>query len=319
MGLLSLFMKNKQKQETPDDSDSGEFHSHAEEESKSARGNGKRAASVRKAKTVDPVLPEKKRARRRLIGAVALVLAAVIGLPMLFDSEPKPLSDDINIQIPSKDKAFSVDGANAREASAKPMLAPVIEENKALANDPIEEVIAPAATKPVVAVAKKDSAPATKSEPKAAAISVLPEPKTETKTAAKVDAKLESKPQNPADTHIEQSAKPAGKAEAGTEAARAMAILEGKGPVKKTASAESTAKSGTSFVVQVAALATQGKANELQAKLKTASIKSYTQKIATTSGDIIRIRVGPFDSREEAEKTRAKLIKLGLSGTVIPN
>ncbi len=53
---------------------------------------------------IDPMLPEKKRARRRLIGATALVLAAIIGLPMIFDSEPKPLSDDIAIQIPSRDK-----------------------------------------------------------------------------------------------------------------------------------------------------------------------------------------------------------------------
>jgi DedD protein len=315
MGLLSLFMKNKQKQETTDDSDSGEFHSHAEEESKSARGNGKRAASVRKAKTVDPVLPEKKRARRRLIGAVALVLAAVIGLPMLFDSEPKPLADDINIQIPSKEKTFSADMPNAGETSAKAMVAPVIEKNKARTSEPIEEVIAPEATTPADVVPKKESPLPTKAELKAAPISVLPEPKAENKTGSKVEAK----PSVQVNAHIEPTAKLPGKPETATETARAMAILEAKGPAKKTPAAEVATKSATSFVVQVAALATQGKANELQAKLKTASIKSYTQKIATTSGDIIRIRVGPFDSKEEAEKTRAKLVKLGLSGTVIPN
>jgi len=54
---------------------------------------------------MDPMLPEKKRARRRLIGATALVLAAVIGLPMIFDSEPRPISQDIAIQIPPRDKA----------------------------------------------------------------------------------------------------------------------------------------------------------------------------------------------------------------------
>ncbi|MFD2272916.1 hypothetical protein ACFS07_22085 [Undibacterium arcticum] len=35
---------------------------------------------------------------------MALVLAVVIGLPMILDSEPKPLADDIAIEIPSKDK-----------------------------------------------------------------------------------------------------------------------------------------------------------------------------------------------------------------------
>ena len=45
----------------------------------------------------------KKRARRRLVGALALVTFVVIVLPMLFDKEPKPLSRDISIQIPNPD------------------------------------------------------------------------------------------------------------------------------------------------------------------------------------------------------------------------
>lgn len=64
-----------------------------------------RAAKSQDEEPIDPMLPEKKRARRRLIGATALVLAAIIGLPMVFDSEPKPLADDITIQIPPRDKA----------------------------------------------------------------------------------------------------------------------------------------------------------------------------------------------------------------------
>ncbi len=61
-------------------------------------------ATAQDEEPIDPMLPEKKRARRRLIGATALVLAAIIGLPMVFDSEPKPLADDISIQIPPRDK-----------------------------------------------------------------------------------------------------------------------------------------------------------------------------------------------------------------------
>jgi DedD protein len=45
----------------------------------------------------------KKRARRRLIGAIALVAGTAAVLPMVLDSEPKPTSKDINIQIPSPD------------------------------------------------------------------------------------------------------------------------------------------------------------------------------------------------------------------------
>ena len=51
---------------------------------------------------LDPTLPEKQRARRRLVGAIALVVAAVIILPMVLDSHPKPVTDDISIDIPSR-------------------------------------------------------------------------------------------------------------------------------------------------------------------------------------------------------------------------
>jgi DedD protein len=51
---------------------------------------------------LDPTLPEKQRARRRLVGAIALVIAAVVVLPMILDTHPKPVTDDIAINIPSR-------------------------------------------------------------------------------------------------------------------------------------------------------------------------------------------------------------------------
>ena len=45
----------------------------------------------------------KKRARRRLIGAIVLVAAVAAILPMVLDTDPKPTSQEINIQIPSPD------------------------------------------------------------------------------------------------------------------------------------------------------------------------------------------------------------------------
>lgn len=53
--------------------------------------------------TSDEELQLKKRARRRLIGAIVLVLVVVLGLPMVLDTEPKPASQDVDIRIPSPD------------------------------------------------------------------------------------------------------------------------------------------------------------------------------------------------------------------------
>jgi cell division septation protein DedD len=45
----------------------------------------------------------KRRGRRRLVGAVALVLAAVIVLPMVFDPEPRGTGSTVNVRIPGED------------------------------------------------------------------------------------------------------------------------------------------------------------------------------------------------------------------------
>lgn len=282
MSLFSILRKNKQESASEDTT----FYSRAEEESQAVRGRAKRKGAQGKL-SADPVLPEKKRARRRLIGAVALVLAAVIGLPMILDSEPKPLADDIAIQIPSKDKPVSATAARPAQESGNRQADSSLDDK--------EEIVEPATAgaKPEVKPDAKPTAaqpPAAPAQPKArdadkpnAAAQPVAVAKSETRSADDAD-----------------------------DAARAKALLEGK-PDPKAAE-----KGHGKFVIQVAALATKEKVDELQAKLKQAGIKSYTQKVATESGDRTRIRVGPFTSKEEAEKVRAKIVKLGLNGTVVP-
>ena len=46
----------------------------------------------------------KRRGRRRLIGAVALVLAAVIVLPMVFDPEPRSTAPQLSVRVPGEDE-----------------------------------------------------------------------------------------------------------------------------------------------------------------------------------------------------------------------
>jgi DedD protein len=65
----------------------------------------------------------KKRARRRLVGAAALALFAVIVLPMVMDREPRPLSQDIQVRIPSQDAA----GFAAKLLPGKPAATPMPE------------------------------------------------------------------------------------------------------------------------------------------------------------------------------------------------
>jgi DedD protein len=343
MGLLSRF---KQKQETSEDRDSGEFRSRSEEETSSARGEKKSSArqskAARKEKPEDPALPEKKRARRRLIGALALVLAAIIGLPMLLDSEPKPLADDINIQIPSKDKSLplaaplerakqpgrtgddlsrrSVDALDTTDGSEEIIPAPSLSESKNKPKGADQSTSnANKNTSALVAAGKKEPPASTSTGADAKAASARPESKPDNQTTSKQNslpaaATPLKPPAKPA--HAESKTEPvANKVDGADEAARALAILEAKPAVKS----DPADKIASHYVVQVAALATPEKVAELQAKLNAGGVKSYTQKVATTSGEKIRVRVGPFSSKEEAEKARMKLSKLGLGGTLIPN
>lgn len=278
MGLLSSFRKKQQESSTGN----SDFYSRADEEIPA----GRRRKSSKRDEPVDPVLPEKKRARRRLVGAIALVLAVVIGLPMILDPEPKPLSGDINIQIPSRDTPASIP-------------APVAVDNQEKVEAPEVPVAAPV-PQPEQLV-KAPAAPAT------------PEPKPA------VTKPAEHKPETPA--HDKSHTTPPAAADKSAadkaaDAARARAILEGK--AQSQPQSQHQAKSAGKVAIQVAALASQDKVNELQKKLQAAGLKSYTEKVSTSAGSVIRVRVGPFANEAEAEKARAKLTKAGLSGKLVP-
>lgn len=95
----------------------------------------------------------RRRARRRLIGAVALTLIVVIALPMILDSEPKPVGQNIELTIPNKDKVGEfVPKMDLPAVAAPTPTAPAVSA----------PVAAPAAAAPVsVADSQPASAPAT--------------------------------------------------------------------------------------------------------------------------------------------------------------
>jgi len=90
----------------------------------------------------DPTLtedPEKQRARHRLIGAATLVLIAVIGLPQILDKKPKPVANDITVQIvssipnpaagilnPEPEKKVSLDSKPETKLDIKPEVKPTV-------------------------------------------------------------------------------------------------------------------------------------------------------------------------------------------------
>lgn len=343
MGLFSFFGKNKQGRAAED---SGRFYSKDDDAAIGERARSKRASSAGavagstrgRGTGNDPLLPEKKRARRRLVGAIALALAAAVGLPMLLDSQPnKTLAGDIAIQIPSKDKAAplpvpadpSAPAAQAGPASARDRTVAAVAAEDSVGKD--EEIVqmppvSKSASKPaVVAAAKPQGAaelpkPEHKPEHKPEPPKPKAEPKQEARPEHKPEPRPEHKPAEKADKPVKPKSEDKPKLEdkpvKPRDDVRALAILEGKGADKtdKAEKDKQPADAGSQkFVVQVAALSSQEKAAELQAKLHGAGINSHTEK----AGELIKVKIGPL-SKDEAEKVRAKLGRIGLSGFMTP-
>lgn len=109
----------------------------------------------------------RKRARRRLIGAITLVVIAVVVLPMVLDREPEPLTQAVDVRIPAKDKAAPLPEPPPAPAPA-PASPPAVPEKSA---PPEKAATAPAPpTKPAPAAkapepAAKAPAPAAKAAP----------------------------------------------------------------------------------------------------------------------------------------------------------
>ena len=113
------------------------------------------ASSKKTQEAAQDVNTLQKRGRRRLVGAIALVLLAVIVLPMVFDPEPRPNAPLVSVRIPSEDGSkFTPKGVAPRPPEAEPRPAEKKAEEKA--PDPAPTVApAPEPAKPAARVAEK--------------------------------------------------------------------------------------------------------------------------------------------------------------------
>lgn len=187
-----------------------------------------------------------KRGRRRLVGAIALVLLAVIVLPMVFDPEPRPNTPAVSIRIPSEEGTKFIP-----KAAPKP---------------------------PARAEAKK-------AEEKAGETTPAPNP---------------------------EPPKPVAKAPEPRQAGK-LASAPAPKPAEIKPAAAAAPPPGGQFMVQVGAFASPDKVKEITDQLKEAKLAHYTETVATTKGPVARVRLGPFASKEAAEKARERAKALGLN------
>lgn len=261
--------------------------------------SGRRTAARGQRALDDDAHALRQRARHRLIGALALVLAAIIVVPMMVGTEPEapaPVPQVVQAPIPPLPEPVSPD-AGAPAASGQVGQAPSA-ESPLPAPEPVPEQ-PPAHVSP----------PAAPQQPAPGA--EQPRPATPAPEAPKPAKPAE--PEKPANND-----KPASNGGSRTDdGAVALALLEGRSAANTPKPAPAPAAKGN-FVLQIVALSSDSEAQNRRSQLVAAGVTNAFVESATSNGKTTyRLRVGPFPTREAAQAAQTRLRALGYDNSFI--
>lgn len=246
------------------------------------------------------------RARRRLIGAVVLVLTGVVVFPLIFETQPKPVVSSMSLVIPSQNQASIAPASAPRVPAADARAAAAIAESSA------EMASAPQHLKTPTPGSQAGATSSQSQETPAASPSAA---------ARQTPARVQPAAAVAAPAKHQQTQRQIASARV------ALAALEGKQPDQiSTQQAEAAlaksaeavvAPNSARYVIQAGAYADTRVAHQVRQKIEHAGFKTYTQVVDTAGGKRIRVRVGPFASRQEADKALARIKALGLAAVVL--
>ena len=264
----------------------------------------------------------KRKARRRLVGAVVLALGAAIVLPLLLEKEPRPLGDDVSVRIPPVDESKFVNRLTGKTGDAKALPKA---ETKVIAAAPGKSEVKPdvpaesAARIPACATAggchRCARAEESGDRSRAARVGAFPI------SAPKADARGCGSPTPRASQTRSEGRTTAPPTESSSDPKPALAAVNpapaAMSDAASTASAATPAK-GDGFVVQLAAFADDKGANALANKLKRSGYAAYVQPVETSRGTLWRVRVGGYALEPEADAARVTLKGEGYNGIIAP-
>ncbi len=232
------------------------------------------------------------RARRRLIGALALVLAAVIIVPMLFDSSAPPdqvASTPVVVPAivppppPEANVALAPTEPGPGDANGAPPASEAPASGGAAGDvaGALPDAVTPAQPSPQASTQPPASEPAAGAKPKPV-----------DKPADKPAVKHEPKPS----------------ANRSDDGSVAIALLEGRSPGKKAAAPAAKGE----FILQIAAYTSDKDAQTRRDRLVSSGVtNTYVENAVSNGKTTYRLRVGPFPTREAAQAAQARLRALG--------
>ncbi len=273
-------------------------------------GKGSQAA---RGETVEVM---RRRARHRLTGAALLVILAVVGFPVLFDSQPRSIPVDARIEIPDRENVAPLvvpapSTSTSAEATEEVLETPAVAQAPASKPKPATTTAAHSDPSPSGSSAKV-TAKETASSDKSASTPAFVEARPSAARSKNESDPVAVAPAATAPAASQQTARQ-------QEAERARALLEGRsGKVSAQAPPIPVAAADSErFIVQVGAFSDDSKVREARAKLERGGLTTYTQAVQTKDGKRTRVRVGPFSGRQEADKAAAKIKALGLPAAVL--
>jgi DedD protein len=264
-------------------------------------------ADTSAANAPDPALPLERQARRRLIGAATLVLVVGVLFSLFFDAEPRGTRDDVQVRIPAREAAGA---AGAQPGGSAAPVGPTAAAGAGAATDG-------ASTGP----AGGGAAPGAQSQAGAAA-GQAGEPRHEAVAEAAPAGQGVAEPVPPSPLPAPLAA--ASKAETAASKAETAASKNEAGarPPAKTARAEAKpdakpdGKVGGYFL-QVGAFASDKAATDQVERIRRLGASAFKETIRTQQGERIRVRLGPYPTREAADPIRNRLRAAGIDVTLV--
>lgn len=251
----------------------------------------------------------KHRAWRRLIGAALLLGAAVLCFPLLFNTPPRALSQDIPIQIPERPQLAAASSAMSSQSAS------ISAPSESPASNKPEDLLPPAVSAAAPAPGVSPSASS------AHAVAATPAPTSSSVNAAASQSAARQGDAGPkaASTASAQSQAERVQADKGepSKPTKTVVAAQEKHTAAKASVASSTAKGSKRYVIQAGAYSDAAKLREARSKLEKAGLKTYVQVVDSKEGKRTRVRVGPFESKEALDKAVRKIKALDLPAGVI--
>lgn len=298
----------------------------------------------------DASLAEKKKARHRLVGAIALCLVAAFVVPMLLESEPRTGLRSLPMTVEAAANSTRADQPWIRppvadEAARSVMPDQVVMLEEGAAGQPAASGQgAPRAPGDQPSVNLPDLSARTGQDPEASATPAVPPSSPQParsaasdtaagrgRAAAGQDAANQARPARPATAPSGNTTqrpanaslpKPLPMTQGGAQSDAdsrpdVLARLIDQVDSGSNAARPTARQQSRRFLVQVGAYSNVKSARAAVDRVAKAGLNAYQETVKTSNGDWIRVRVGPFASREDAEQAQQALKRAGVTAALI--